>query len=84
MKKTKRGLFQYPETFNGTELIRSSNRDTTEVAAWLSNPTGPGSLVLLGFVKPDEWDEFQQDFDKLVNKYIVGLQCSKIFKPTID
>jgi hypothetical protein len=73
MKKKTKQLFQYPHGFSGVELLQSKNEDETEFAAWISNPTGPGGCALLGLVRPEDWDEFQDDFDTLMSKYIVPL-----------
>lgn len=47
IKKTKQ-LFRYPQGFNGVELLQSKNEDETEFAAWISNPTGPGGVCIIG------------------------------------
>lgn len=73
MKKKTKQLFRYPQGFSGIELLQSKNEDETEFAAWISNPTGPGGYALLGLVRPEDWDEFQDDFDTLMSKYIVPL-----------
>lgn len=71
MKKKKRLLFQYPEGFEGLELLQSANKDGTELAAWVNNPGGPGNFTFLGLVRPEDWDDFQKDFDSLISKHII-------------
>lgn len=72
IKKTKQ-LFRYPQGFNGVELLQSKNEDETEFAAWISNPTGPGGCALLGLVRPEDWDGFQEEFNNMMSKYIVPI-----------
>lgn len=71
----KRKLFQYPPGFDGIELIKSCNKQGTEAAAWLNNPAGPGKLVLVGFIRPEEWEEFENAFNILMERYVVGIRC---------
>ncbi|WP_178795273.1 hypothetical protein [Bacteroidaceae bacterium] len=74
MKKNTKKLFQYPDGFKGIELIQSKNDEGTELAAWLSNPGGPGSYALIGYVRPKDWDKFQEAFNSLMSTYIVPLE----------
>lgn len=71
MKKETRRLFQYPDGFEGVELIQSKNEEETEFAAWIRNPKGPGTHALIGFVRPEDWDKFQEAFNSLMDTYIV-------------
>lgn len=73
MKKKTRRLFEYPEGFKGVEIIQSKNEEETEFAAWINNPGGPGSYALIGYVRPEDWDKFQEAFNSLMATYIVPL-----------
>lgn len=70
----KRRLFEYPQGFKGVDLVQSKNDEGTEYGAWLTNPGGPGSYAFLGYVHPEDWDEFQQAMDALMERFIVGCE----------
>ena len=61
--RNKRPLFQYLEGFGGVELIQTKNEEGTEYGT-----------VWLGFVHPENWKEFEDAFDKMMDKYIVKRQ----------
>ena len=72
--RNKRPLFQYLEGFGGVELIQTKNEEGTEHAAWVRNRGNIGGTVWLGFVHPENWKEFEDAFDKMMDKYIVKRQ----------
>ena len=72
--RNKRPLFQYLEGFGGVELIQTKNEEGTEHAAWVRNRGNIGGTVWLGFVHPENWKEFEDTFDKMMDKYIVKRQ----------
>lgn len=69
--ENKRPLFQYPEEFDGVELVQTKNEEGTEYAAWIRNRGVPGGYAWLGFVRPEDWMDFEKAFDKMMDRYIV-------------
>jgi len=54
------------------QLIRTQNEDGSEVAAWVSNPATDQSVVL-GFIEPHRWDDFERDFTRLMQSYCTAV-----------